>query len=90
VSGDARLRFRVYLGGVLADEVWIDAADPGSRDLATMTAIMQADLCQRAALDGVPWLLEVYDPGAPPGASCLRLGTDADGMVYPVPLVADP
>jgi hypothetical protein len=81
---DARLRFRVYLGGVLADEVWIDAADPGSRDLATMTAIMQADICQRAALDGVPWLLEVYDPGSPAGSAYLRLGTDKDGMGCPV------
>jgi hypothetical protein len=87
---DARLRFRVYLGGELADEVWIDAADPGSRDQATMTAIMQADICQRAALDGVPWLLEVFDPGSPAGCAYLRLGTDTDGMTLPVPMEADP
>ena len=69
------LRFRVYVAGRLRLEEWI--TDP---DLAASAAERHATVARST---GDPWLLEVFDPDAPPGDAYIRFGTDGDGMVAP-------
>jgi len=78
------LRFRIYIGGELTLEQWIDANDPASGDLAATTADLHAAACAQAEERGELWLLEVYDPAAQD--STLRIGTDTTAMTLPVPL----
>jgi hypothetical protein len=79
-ADDPRLRFRVWTGGVLADEHWLDpdTTSPAEVDAASDR---QAAIVARASREGVPWLVEIYDPAA---GAYTRWGTDTDGMVCPV------
>jgi hypothetical protein len=79
------LRLRFWVGGVLRDETWIDAADPNAAQLLDATAAYRINVAEMAEAAGVPWLTEVYDPAAPVDRAYLRIGTDAEGMVAPMP-----
>jgi hypothetical protein len=87
---DSRLRLRLFIGGTMADEHWIDATDPKAGDLAEATSQLHAAACDEADRQGQLWLIEVYDPSAPPGAAYLRVGTDTEGMCDPLPLAQFP
>lgn len=72
------LRFRIYVGGQLRAEEWVD--EPADAPAA-------AERHARMALGpGQPWLVEVFNPDAPPDSAYLRFGTDQGGMVEPLDL----
>jgi hypothetical protein len=81
-----KLRLRLWIGGKLFDETWIDARDPDAGQTAELVSIMHTDAVRIADDNGTPWLAEVFDPEAPEEAGCLRWGTDPAGMVQPVPI----
>ena len=80
------LRLRFWIGGQLRDEVWIDADDPGSADLAGYCATYHAAQAEMADLAGIPWLDRVYNPELPEDQAYIRIGTDRAGMTRPAPL----
>jgi hypothetical protein len=80
------LRLRFWIGGQLRDEVWIDASDPRSGELAEYCATYHADQADMANAAGVLWLVEVYNPELPEEHAYVRFGTDAGGMTAPMPL----
>jgi|HubBroStandDraft_3_1064219.scaffolds.fasta_scaffold00345_4 hypothetical protein len=80
------LRLRFWIGGQLRDEVWIDASDPRSGELAEFCATYHANQADMANAAGVPWLVEVYNPELPDEHAYVRFGTDTDGMVAPIPM----
>lgn len=72
------LRFRVWVGGQLRLEEWLDekihpaaAEDAAQRHAATAMA------------SGRPWLVEIYNPDADEADAYIRFGTDTAGMVEP-------
>lgn len=83
-DSDTRLRFSIWIGGDLIDQQWIDSEDPGAGELAEEISDRHGDLADEAEAHGWPWLIEVYDPAAPPHEAYVRFGTDRDGMVSPV------
>jgi len=84
---ETSLRFRIFVGGRLTLEQWIDAADPASGDLAAATADLHATACTQADAAGQTWQLEVFDPAVPD--VLLRIGTDTTGMILPLALESD-
>lgn len=84
MTGHESLRFRVWVGGQLVREDWLPGAslDAGS-DLAHIHGAIAGGADDR----GEPWLVEVYDPGAPDDEARIRFGSDVAGMVAPVPMV---
>lgn len=76
----AGLRFRVFVAGVLEVEDWVDAEHAG-RETAVGLAFQHAAV---ALTSGKPWLVEVFDPDAPPDEAFIRFGSDAAGMVEPI------
>lgn len=83
---DSRLRFRVYIGGELADEHWLDALAPGAAGQMAAVRARHLALTEDAAEAGEPWLVEVFDPGEAGDRAYIRLGTDTEGMLDPLPL----
>lgn len=83
---DSRLRLRFWIAGQLRDEVWLDSADPDAGNLAEFVSAYHLRLSEMADAVGLPWLTEVYDPGAPEAEAYLRFGTDTKGMVEPAQL----
>lgn len=77
------LRVRLLIAGEVVAEDWLDAATParviGDRHAAATTAAHAA---------GRSWLVEVFNPDAPPEAAYLRFGTDRSAMTDPQPLDA--
>jgi hypothetical protein len=84
--GDPRLRLRLLIGGLLADEIWLDAADPDVQRLADITTAVHSEGVDAAREYGVPWLIEVYQPSEPAYRAYLRVGSDVAAMVAPVTL----
>ena len=87
-TGDPRLRFRIWIGGRLTVEQWVDVFEL----TVPMLAQMQADhvaAVDRANAAGLAWMIEVYDPAEPDQVAYFRFGTDRDAMVQPEP-VSDP
>lgn len=82
----SRLRLRLWIDGELRDETWIDAADPHALLAADFARRLHETLVADAEAHDQPWLTEVYDPGAPEDRAYFRVGSDLDGMVYPVPI----
>lgn len=72
---DPRLRFRLYLGGRLAAEHWLDATNPDHLDHTDTLRRHHKQATDRADADGTPWLIEIYDPAKPPATAYLRYGT---------------
>jgi hypothetical protein len=77
------LRARMYVGGELRDEQWLDVSDPGHEEATDELLRRHLDLAERSTAAGLSWLLEMYDPGLPAGLRYLRLGTDATRMANP-------
>jgi hypothetical protein len=77
------LRLRFWIGGQLRDEVWIDASDPRSAELAEFCATYHADQADMASAAGLPWLVEVYNPELAEDQAYIRFGTDQAGMIAP-------
>lgn len=75
-----RVRLRVFVGGELADELWVD---PDASDEEQRGHIVAA---QTAADAGLPWMVELHDPSLPPDQAYMRFGTDPRGMLVPLPL----
>lgn len=74
----AWLRFRVFVGGKLAAEDRLyDSDDWGA------AARRHSDICRAADDLGQPWLIEIFNPQAPPNQAFVRWGTDTGGMVMP-------
>lgn len=73
------LRFRLYLAGRLVDEAWV--FDDTTAEAA---ARAQGGICARAITRGVRYLVEVYDPDAPPEVAHVRFGDDVAGMGRPL------
>lgn len=74
------LRFRVYLRGAMVLEEWVDARI----DSATVMDMAQRHV-KAATQTAGPWMVEAWDPGAPPREAYVRFGTDPDGMVDTAP-----
>jgi hypothetical protein len=72
------LRMRLYVGGQLADEVWLTDLDEAGR-----VSERHQSIAADADRAGQSWLIEVYDPAKPERAAYVRFGTDKDGMVAP-------
>jgi len=79
------LRLRLWIGGELRDELWINADDPNVSELTDATSAYHLRVTEMAEAAGVPWMTEVYDPAAAPDRAYLRIGTDAAGMIDPQP-----
>jgi len=77
---NALLRLRLIVDGQVRDETWI-GTDPAGIDEAARRHQQRAEAAARA---GLPWLVEVYDPDAPPEEAYMRLGTDTGRMLVPV------
>jgi hypothetical protein len=78
------MRFRLWVGGELADEVWIDSTNPDADALMARFGTRQGKSAAEAAAAGRRWLVEVYDPALPEDHAYLRFGTDDHGMRDPV------
>jgi hypothetical protein len=74
---DAAIRLRFWFGRRLRDEVWMDAADPEHHTLAEDVGAYHVRLSELADAAGVPWWVEVYDPGA---ETFHRYGTDTEAI----------
>jgi hypothetical protein len=74
-----QLRIRLFVAGSLADETWTD--DPREAPRIAAVHQRQAGAADRA---GKRWLVEVFDPDAPPAEAYLRFGTDSAGMTAPL------
>lgn len=83
MTGGKRLRLRVFTGGTLADEQWIDTASPDCLRRAEETRNRHVALVEQAVRDGRPWLVETYDPDQPEESRYIRVGTDTRGMRVP-------
>jgi hypothetical protein len=83
---DPRLRFRIWIGGKLVSEEWLDTSDTNATRLASTIQAKQAEIVTKAAETGSVWLAEVYDPAAPRSKAYLRFGTDRTGMHQPRPI----
>lgn len=81
----SRLRVRVFIGGQLADEAWIDAGAPDALIQVDWVNERHLAMVQAAHAGGQPWLVELHDAGRPPDDCCLRIGTDTEGMIAPLP-----
>lgn len=80
-----RLRFRLWVGGILAREDWLPGATlDGDRWILGVAARDAPEATAR----GESWLVEVYDPDEIPDERYLRFGSDHAGMVLPVAVVA--
>ena len=84
-TGDPRLRFRVWIGGRLVDEQWIDVLAISQAGLAQMQFAHVAHV-DRANVADEPWMIEIYDPEEPDDRAYFRFGTDSGAMVQPEPL----
>jgi hypothetical protein len=84
--GDPRVRIRLFIAGRLADEAWLDTADPDAARLAAITTAVHAEGAAAAREYGLPWLIEVYQPAEPPEVAYLRTGSDRAAMADPVAL----
>jgi hypothetical protein len=85
------LRFRVFVGGALKHEEWLEIEDMGqTRGEMAARAIAAVERHAQIAFSepGRPWMIEVYDPDQPPDRAYTRLGTDLEGMVDPRPFGA--
>lgn len=80
---DPRLRLRLFVGGQLADETWIDADAPDANDLITAVMRLHQEAAEAAQAAGTPWMIEAFDPEAPVGSAYVRLGTDSSLMQRP-------
>jgi hypothetical protein len=87
---DPRLRFRFYLAGVVVDQEWVDATQPGAQQRVDAIQRRHAGAGDRANARGQLWLAEVYDPAAPPDHAYIRFGTDAALMEHPQPVTIQP
>ena len=74
------LRLRLWIGGELRDELWINADDPNAGELTEATSAYHLRVTEMAEAAGVVWMTEVYDPAADPDHAYLRIGTDLAGM----------
>jgi len=79
-----QLRFRLWVGGSLVREDWLPGA---SLEAGAELARAHARISAAAEDRGEQWLVEVYDPDAPPDEGHMRFGTDTSGMVAPVAVV---
>lgn len=77
------LRLRLWIGGELRDELWVDADDPNTADLTNLTAAYHRRITDMADAAGITWMTEVYNPELPEAHAYLRVGTDKAGMVDP-------
>lgn len=75
---------RLFIDGKLVDEVWLrnDAATDGVQSRHEQLALA-------ADRDGKVWLVEIWDPDAPPDEAILRFGTDTSAMICPAGPMAD-
>jgi hypothetical protein len=80
---DPRLRLRLYIDGIVLDQVWIDTTSPTAQQQIDSTQRRHAALADKADARGERWMAEVYDPAAPADNAYLRFGTDPDGMIEP-------
>lgn len=83
---DPRLRFRVWVGGQLVADEWIDVTQPGAQAEANRVQAAHATMTAAAHERGEVWLCEVYDPAQPEHQAYLRFGTDRTGMHDPAPV----
>jgi len=84
VDEEYLLRFRFWLKGQLADEVWIDVRDTTAEEQTDQARVTHMALAEQADQAGHPWLVETYDPAS---GKYSRFGTDRTGMVEPVAMV---
>ncbi len=80
---DPRLRFRVWVAGILKHEVWINVDDADAEQQMEAGKAAHVAIVKAAEEAGNPWLVEVYDPALPVERAHSRWGTDPDGMVDP-------
>lgn len=73
------VRFRVWVGGVEADDVTIIMLGPDDSAIAEV-ASQQADICIQAEANGQRYLVDISFPDG----EHVRWGTDFDGMVMPM------
>lgn len=82
---DPRLRFRVYIDGKVADEVWLNADDPVDHQRVIDVRRKHMRMTDEAERAGKAWLAEVYDPAEPVRSRAYtRFGTDVAGMIDPL------
>ena len=80
---DGRLRFRVWVAGTLVREDWA-----GAPYEMALIAGEHERIAREASEKGKGFTVEVYDPDKPEEEAYLRFGSDAAGMVTPVPVTA--
>ena len=88
--GDPRMRFRVWVDGMLVGETWVDARDADAEAQAARISEHHLSIAQLADAVGSLWLVEVFDPARPVHSGAVRWGTDPAGMVDPIPITEWP
>lgn len=78
VTEERRLRVRLYIGGELCFEEWVDASG--------IDKAAQRHAAQQLKHPGKEWNVEVFDPTEPENEAYLRFGSSTEGMVQPVPV----
>lgn len=78
------IRCRIWIDGELKNEEWAFAAKDAKR-IAEKHFMMST----LAGEMGSKFLVETFLPGVPEDQAYVRFGTDADGMVYPMPVMED-
>jgi hypothetical protein len=84
VTGDPRLRFRVYVAGEIVAEDWVDASKPSAQEDVNAALAAHQDLVDDAEADGLLWLVEIHDPEREGDDAYIRFGTDKRRMTEPV------
>jgi hypothetical protein len=87
---DPRLRFRMWVGGHLVCDGWVDTSQPGAQQQVDTIQAGQLERAEAASAAGARWLIEVYNPEAPEDQAYLRFGTDKAGMHDPHPMTEVP
>ena len=85
-TDDPRIRFRVWIAGLLADEVWVDVSNPDADEHMEKVRDRHQQVVEAARRGGLEWMVEIYDPARPEAEAYLRFGDDKEGMVDPTPM----
>jgi hypothetical protein len=75
------VRVRLFISGKLCDEVNLDLG-AGQHEILGEVGLRHANMVTAAASEGLEWMTEFLFPDG----DHVRWGTDAGGMVQPIPI----
>lgn len=85
-TGAILLRARVWIDGEVKFEDVFPPMPNGAGFDAVAHSVEQMRLIVEADSNGVPWFIEIFDPGQGADQQPFRFGTDTQRMAHPVEL----